>query len=213
MRVVIVGMSEIGITLANSLSSRGHKVSVIEDDSEKLKSVARITDAQIFEGDGADIDILKDAKINDSDAIITCTNDDRTNLMACLVAGTMKVPKIISLVNHSKNESLFTKHGIIVVPEVTNVARGLELLLYRRYSETILATVGKGMIIKVQVGEKSPMVDKPSKLKAKGIIGMIQRDEELIIPENENKVQAGDILIITCLSDQIEDILKEVIGE
>lgn len=213
MKVVVIGMGEIGITLANSLSSRGHTVSIIESDEEKLKAASRITDTQIFEGDGADIDILKDAKTHESDALIASTGDDRTNLMACLVASTMKIPRIISLVNHPKNEGLFTKLGIMVVPEATNIARVLELVLYRRSRETILATVRKGMIIKIEMGEKSSLVDKPPKLKAKGSIGMILRDDEIIFPEESEKLTAGDTLVILCLSDQIEDVLKEVTGE
>lgn len=205
-------MSEIGISLANTLSTGGHKVSIIENSSEKLKSVSRITDAQIFEGDGADIDILRDAETDRSDALIACTNDDRTNLMSCLVANTMKVSRIISVVNYPKNEELFAKHGIMVVSEVSNIASSLELLLYRRSTETILSTVRRGIIIRVQMGEKSSLIDKPPKLK-KGRICAVLRNDKLLFPEDADKLKLYDSLVIICLIESLDDVLQEVIGE
>lgn len=213
MRVVILGMTEVGVALANSLSDKGYLVSIIENDPEKLKSASRVADAQMFEGDAADIDILRDAKTHEAQALIASTEDDSTNLMGCLVAAMMKVPRIISIVNNPKNESLFYKHSINVLPLVSKTVAELELKLYRRSKESILANVGDYLIIKVEVGEKSRLIGREPKLDSPGNIGLVIRGSDTWLDGEIESLAKGDSLVITCALNDLDDVLKEVMGE
>ena len=161
MKVIIVGGSETGVTLANLLGD--DDVILIEKEAAVAKSLANKLDALVINGDGTDISILKEAGVGKADAVIAATSDDSINVMICQIAKTENVPKIIPLVRNPKNEELFTKLGIASIVSVAGTnASSLKRMLRSFGDARIIAQLGEGdvQIIEQVISKKSKLIGK-----------------------------------------------------
>ena len=86
MRVIILGCSRTGATLALGLAEQGHNVTVIDFDSRSFARLGLGFPGDTVLGTGIDEDVLRRAGIEQADAFIALTNGDNTNIMASQVA-------------------------------------------------------------------------------------------------------------------------------
>jgi len=216
LKIVIVGGTETGTALSNTLSSKKHEVILIERNEEKAKALSRKLDALIICGDGTNVEVLREAGVPDCDAIVVCTGHDNDNLMICTIARSMGVPKIIPLVNDPRDEQLFTRLGVkLLVPVVETTVTALLELLYRKGEERVIDILGKGEveIIQLTLSDSSKLVGRaPSELK-NAVICVVERDGELIVPKNGFKLKTGDFLTISVKTEDINELIKAVGAE
>lgn len=86
LKVVIVGGGRVGSRVAQTLDSRGHNVTIVEGDSNRVDSIADKYVATVIEGDATKPSILKQTGLQDADVLAALTADAGTNLAACLTA-------------------------------------------------------------------------------------------------------------------------------
>lgn len=213
-KVIIVGAGEVGKSIISSLSAENFDVTLIEQSEEQVNEVADQTDILVIKGDATNMQILKDAGIEKVDAILAVTNDDKTNLMIAEIALNTKVKKIVSLVNIPGNEELFTKLGVVtLVPKVALQVTAIKnaLLKSEEHPRRVIADLGKGdvEIVELKVGPKSTLIGKEPVI-PNGVISVIYRNADLIIPEGSEKIQEGDILVISTKVDNLNAIMKLV---
>ncbi len=215
MKIIIVGGGEVGLTTANVLSTKEHDLILIEGDEARAKQVANSIDALVIHGDGTDLSILKDAGASDADAIVAVTDDDKTNLMVCEIAKSLDIKKIISRVNKSENQELFTKLGITgVVPTVGLAVTKIKNLLSEGGSERVIYEIGKGtfQVIAITLPKESKLVGKASDIK-NAVIGAIYRDGEILLPREGTKFKEEDVLILTAKTKNIKSIRNQIYGK
>lgn len=87
MHVIVVGAGQVGSSIAASLAD-SHDVVVVDTDGERVDALTYDLDVLAIEGDGADLDTLREADIAEADLLIASTNVDETNVVVC---GTAKV--------------------------------------------------------------------------------------------------------------------------
>jgi trk system potassium uptake protein len=85
MRVVILGCGRVGARLATLLDQQGHVVSIIDQRSESFSRLDSAFRGQAVVGNGIDVDVLRQAGIEDADAFAAVTNSDNTNAMAAQI--------------------------------------------------------------------------------------------------------------------------------
>lgn len=111
MNIVIIGGRELGCYLAESLSSRGHKVTIIEAIPRVLE---RITDETIVKriGNLSDPGLMRDMGISQADLLLILTDSDKLNLILSLQARLeFSNLRTVVLLNNGKNEWLFAKEA------------------------------------------------------------------------------------------------------
>lgn len=98
--IMILGGSKIGINTARQLSKK-YNIKMIEQDKEKCFTLAdELPDTMIINGDGRDIDLLKEEGIDRMDAMVAVTGNSETNIISCLVAKNNGVKKTIAAVEN-----------------------------------------------------------------------------------------------------------------
>lgn len=215
MKIIIVGGGQVGRTLVNVLSSNDYEVTLIEKDDAIAKKIASKSEVTVIQGDGTEMSILKDAGIEKSDAVISVTNDDKTNLMISEIAKSEKVLRIIARVNEPKNEELFAQLKIhSIIPMVGLAVTQIKRMLMRFGEARIISEIGEGKIqlVELTVEDKSRLVGKSAEIKGT-VIGTIYRKGELIIPDKTTKIEAGDVLIITVKTEDLPKLQKLTSGE
>ena len=88
-RVIIAGGGHIGTFLGDIIEKQHKGVSarIIERSSDRAHQVADLLEnTVVINGDVIDPEILDEAGVGESEAIIAVTNDDETNILASLLA-------------------------------------------------------------------------------------------------------------------------------
>lgn len=99
MKIIILGAGQVGATLAENLVGEKNEITVIDYDSDKLRSLQDRLDLQVVHGVGSHPDVLKKAGAEDADMLVAVTNSDESNMMACQVAYSLfKTPTKIARV-------------------------------------------------------------------------------------------------------------------
>lgn len=85
MKVVVIGVGQVGRSVAHALAEV-HEVIVVDKNTDRLDSVRSEADVLTYEGNGASVDVLKSAGVQDADLVIGSTSDDRSNILICSTA-------------------------------------------------------------------------------------------------------------------------------
>ncbi|MDY6781279.1 MAG: NAD-binding protein [Cyanobacteriota bacterium] len=130
MYLIIVGAGKVAAGLVEIARDRGHKVALIEKDSELARNIIQKYDIDVYNADIASGDILDEAGVKRADAIIATTEDDSTNLMAMVLGKENGVETLIATIAESKHQAMFERLGVRVLthPEKI-VARALVNIL------------------------------------------------------------------------------------
>ena len=99
MKIIIVGAGEVGFHTAQRLATENKEVVVIDKQPEALKRFVDLLDVQTICGSGSSPRVLEDAGVAGAEMILTVTDSDETNLVACMFAesispGTVKLARI-----------------------------------------------------------------------------------------------------------------------
>ncbi len=98
--LMILGGSKIGVNTARELSKK-YKIKLIEKNREKcLRLADELRDTMVINGDGRDLNLLKEEGIDYMDAFIAVTGNSETNIISSLVAKYAGVKKTIALVEN-----------------------------------------------------------------------------------------------------------------
>src|SRR5438477_13041639 len=86
MKAVIVGCGRVGSAIALQLQSEGWDVAAIDEREEALGRLGDDWAGGFYVGHGMDTSLLREAGIEDADAVVVATDGDNTNLVIGQVA-------------------------------------------------------------------------------------------------------------------------------
>ncbi|MBC7253507.1 MAG: NAD-binding protein [Actinobacteria bacterium] len=113
MRVVIAGCGRVGSQLATHLAHENHNVVIIDRDPESFRRLELPFNGLAIAGVAFDLEVLREAGIEEADAFVALTNYDNTNLMAAEIAKSIYgVPRVIARVYNPDKELTYRGMGI-----------------------------------------------------------------------------------------------------
>jgi len=136
MRLVFVGASRLTVLTARYLSSQGHEIVIIEQDRGRIEALSDGLDCSFLHGDGANPEVLREAGPDRTDVLFCMTDDDKDNLVASLVARSLKFRRVITRIHDPEFEPICKELGLehTIVPERTvsrylaDMVRGLDVI-------------------------------------------------------------------------------------
>lgn len=120
MRIIIVGLGNIGLHLAERInSSSKHELFLIDIDQGKCNRLMRELDAAIITGDGTDPEVLQKAKVRSADVLLTSTETDPINLVVGLLGLKFSVPHVVVKLGQKGLEDTCYEVGInnVIMPD------------------------------------------------------------------------------------------------
>ncbi len=210
-KIIIIGGGNIGFNLAKDLEKYQSdiSVSIVENDEDRSKYIAdQLSNTLVLNGDGLDQDLLDEANIKDADLLLALTNDDETNIIISAVARKNKCESII-IVNNSEYNKLKDVLGIskVVDPRKITVSKILKHIHKGKIESVFAIDNNQAEIIHAQVLKSSKLINKtiedaefPNGLR----VGLIKKDDNIIIPDKETKIEIHDEILFLCMSDDIK---------
>ena len=86
MQIIIVGCGKVGRTLAEQLQEEESDITLIDVSSNVINSLEDDIDAMGIVGNGASINTLMEAGIENADILIAVTGSHEMNLLCCLIS-------------------------------------------------------------------------------------------------------------------------------
>jgi len=213
-RVMIIGGSETGFTLAKTLDKTSVNTKIVEKDGQRcLEMAENLKKVVVLNGDATDRDFLLEENIADIDIVAVITGDDENNVLISLLTKALGAKKTITKIGKLSYIPLISEIGIdtVVSPRLSAIRA---ILQYIRKGKVICVAPLKGEgaeVIEFEALETSDIVNIPlSRVKfPKGsIVGAIIRGEEIIIPRGQNMIKPHDHLIIFALKKTIPKLEK-----
>ncbi len=213
MNVIVVGCGRIGAELAYGLFKRGHKVVVVDLNSDAFRNLPADFRGRTLEGDVLSPDVLLRAGIQHADALAATTPSDSINAVVAHTAHTaFGIEQVVVRNFDPHKRSLHEVFGLqIVSPSVWGAQRIGELL-----SDEPLQTVFSAGNGEVEVYEFSvPSAWHERKLKdlvcnAKCQLVAVARAGRAQLPDPETVVHAGDVVHVSATQDGIEDLRQRL---
>jgi len=211
--VMILGGGQIGYLVARELEKQ-YNVKVIESNVDKSQNLAeRLKKSLVIRGDGRDLNLLALEGIIDMDAFISLTGDDETNIISCLMAKHLRVPKIISLINKVDYTPIIPTIGIDAYISKQQLTVNGILKFIRRGAVVSVASIpgiaAEAIEMIAQEGAritKKPLLD--LKFPRDAILGAVMRNDKVLIPVGSTQIQAGDKVVLFALPSAINEVEK-----
>ncbi|MBQ8546589.1 MAG: Trk system potassium transporter TrkA [Clostridia bacterium] len=220
MKIVIIGLGTVGKTVLKSLSGKGHTITIIDEDKDKVESLIEKYDVYGIVGNGACMDIQEEANMADADLAIALANSDELNVFACLVAKNMGVQNTIARVrnpDYSKQiMEMKDQLGIsmIVNPEKETADEIFNLINLPSVSNVEHFANGRALLVEVVAERNSKLIGETlfslgRKLNTRVLVCAVQRGDEVFIPSGNFRFTEGDRVHFTSDANSLRDFLAE----
>jgi trk system potassium uptake protein TrkA len=222
MRIIVIGGGETIETvyfLARLFSRRGDQVTIVNPYPAEAQMLSRQVKATVILGDGSDPAVLEEAGARRADVLLSLTPHDPDNLVACQIAQKLYgVPRTLALVNDPDNEEVFRQLGITEVFSATRVIGSLieGQTLFDEIIHLFPAAEGRLYVTEVVLDGQAPAIAKTLQdlaLPEESLVAAIIRDQKVIVPGGEYRLQAADRLIVIALPENQQEILRTLTGE
>lgn len=217
--VLISGGGRTSYYLAKIISKLGMNIKIIEINTNKCIELSEtIEEATIIEGDGTDQELLDSENIESVDAFIAMTGRDEENLITAMYAIEKGVDKVITMSTRIRIPSIINQLGldsiidpkVITTSHIVGYVRGMENSRGSIVDSLYKIMDGKAEIISFVANTTTKFLNIPIKnlpLKKDVIIAFIQHRNTVTIPHGNEKITAGDkVLVVTKGSYLIKDL-------
>ncbi len=222
MKIIVVGMGQSGMGLADLLAKEKHDVIVVDSDKEKIDYVTNHYSVSGVCGSGVSKAVLKSAGAETADVVLAMTELDEVNLMICKIAKscgtrygaarlyqpalTMEEKELAQefQVDYLLNPKMETAK--VMVNQIGLSGRVKADAFFDGLGCMIRVTVEKNMLPK----EQMPLLEIKSFFGVEMLVATIKRDGELMIPDGKSYVTAGDVLDIVASNESIHEIVKKL---
>lgn len=221
MKIVIVGVGKLGEYLAKSLVKEGHAVTLVDVDFTTSQDIINNEDLNYIDGNGLDVSVLKEAGVDQADLLISVMEQDEQNTMCCFLGkklgakhtiARIRTPEYANSIELLKEDLGLT---MTINPEKLTAQHIARILSIPSALNATIFFKGRIQMISVKVKEKKyldgiTIANLNKKLEGRIIVCAIERDNEIIIPRGNTKMQVNDILHITGTPTNINEFLKLV---
>lgn len=221
MKIIIIGLGTIGKTILKDLSRKGHDITIIDENKDKIETLIGKYDVSGVVGNGACLDIQREAGVKGADLAIVLTNSDELNVFACLVAKKLGVENTIARVrNPDYRKQIMEMKDELGISMIVNPEKDTATEIFNLINLPSIAQVerfAKGRVLLVEivaeggctlVGET--LISLGKRLKTKVLICAVQRGQSVIIPTGHFVIEEGDRIHLTSDAKSLRDFLAEV---
>lgn len=203
-RIIIGGGGNIGQRLAENLEQDYH-VKLIESNPDRTHVIsAQLNQAIVLEGDVADEELLREARIQDTDVFCALTNDDQVNILAAMLAKRLGARKVIALINRAAYVDLVESSTIDIAISPQQITIGTLLAYVRRGDVEVVHALRRGAAEAIEavahgdsvsskvVGKTVEQVDLPTGV----TMGAIVRGDEVFMAHHDSVIESEDHVIL-----------------
>lgn len=213
--VMILGGSPIGEMLAKQLAKQIDTVKIIEMNRDKCMELSeKLPDNVIVvNGDGRNSDMLLEESIKEYDAFVAVTNNTETNILACVAAKRLGIPRTIAEVENLEYIKLAESIGVdaVINKKLITAGRIFKFTLSNKVRFVKYMSGTNAEVLEFIVAPNTKITKVPLKdmnFPRNAIIGGIIRGNESYIAVGDTQIQAYDRVAVFALPEAVKEVDK-----
>lgn len=116
MKAIVVGCGRVGSSVALQLHDSGWDVTCIDENEDALSRLGETWTGGFLVGHGMDLQLLREAGIEEADAVVVTTDGDNSNIVIGQVAQErFEVPAVIVRVLDPGRAQFYSERGLRIV--------------------------------------------------------------------------------------------------
>jgi trk system potassium uptake protein len=165
----------------------------------------------VLNGSALDADVLKEADISHTDALVALTNDDEVNIIASVIAKKMGCRRTLALLNNSTYPGFVQALGIDthINPRQVTVSRVLQHVRRGRIRGVHSLQNGAAEVIEAEALETSPLVNRPMRdlRLPDGIrLGAVYRQGKVLMPSGDFVILPKDRVVLFVTANKVRQV-------
>lgn len=211
-RIVLFGGGMVGFYLAQLLTDSPYDVKIIERDRERCEWLStHLPDATIIHGDATAAGLLKEERVASADLMVASTGEDEDNLMSCLLAKSMGLPKAFMVLRRPDYAKIVEQMGVDLAlsPRIVTAEKILALVRRGKIRSVSLLEGGRVEILEFQALPDTPVVNRPLseiRFPAGSLVGAVVHHRQVRVPHGTDVIQSGDLVVTFCLTSARDDL-------
>ena len=214
MKIIIAGAGRIGLTLTKVLSEEGHDITLIDENPDIIYHASNEYDVICVVGNATISETLKEAGAESADILIAATEKDEVNMVCGISAKKLGTKDVIVRVRETEylKESEFLRDALgisfIINPELECAKEISRILRFPSAARVEIFSKRSAELVEHRVREGGKLdgvqlKDLEHLFRAKVLVGVVKRGQEVFIPNGEFVVKGGDTLEITGPSNEV----------
>jgi trk system potassium uptake protein TrkA len=211
--IMILGGSRIGWKTADSLGNQ-HYVKLIEKDRQKSYKLSnRLSNTLVINGDGTDMELLRQEGLDRMDAFVAVTGNSETNILSCLLAKHMGVKRTIAEVENIDYIHLAENIGVdtIINKKLITASRIFRFTMSEEVSSIKCLTGTEAEVMEFIVKPDAPATKgilAEINFPKEAIIGGVIRGKNAFIAHGDTLIKPYDRVVVFALPGVIHTIGK-----
>lgn len=212
-KVMIMGGSQIALRFCLDFQDK-YNILIIDINRDRCEFLAaELPDVEVVNGDGRDVEVLRENNVYQYDAFVALTNQSETNILSCLTAKDFGVVKTIADVEnlqfYSLAENLNIGHSIN--KKLMASSSIFQILLDSDESNSKFLALTDAEVCELEVREKAKITKSPVKdlhLPWGMTLAALIRNGHAELIGGMTHIKPGDHVVVFCLTGTISKIEK-----
>lgn len=220
MNIVVIGIGKVGYVLLQQLCQEGHNVVAVDRNAALLHVCQDKLDVAMVVGNGASVEVQREAGVETADLMVAVTDSDEVNLLCCLVAHRLGCSNVIARVRNpdydQQMDLLKNDLGLSfsINPEKTAAYEIFHLLQFPTFLKREFFSGGRTEMAEVLIPKDSRLSGRRLDqigdiLRHRAIICAVDRHGEIMIPSGAFELQAGDKITISAASREMPQLINQ----
>ena len=223
MKIIIAGGGKVGSSVAGTLSSEGHDITVIDRDPEVIEHISNTLDVICVLGTATNHETLREAGAAHADLLLAATEQDEVNMVCGITARKLGTRHVAARVRDPEylHQTAFLQDALglslIINPEYECAREISRILRFPSASRVDTFSKGSVEIVEYRVTEGSSLhgmrlKDLPRACGARVLVVVVERGGEALIPNGDFTLRSGDVLSLSGSSHELRKFF-EAIGQ
>ena len=220
MNIIVVGCGKIGTTILASLVAEGHNVVALDSNPETINEITNLYDAIGICGNGNDCDTLSEAGVEKAELFVAVTGSDEFNMLSCFLARRMGAKHTIARIRNpeynDQNLGFIKKQlglSMAINPDLLAAQELFNILKLPSAAKIETFSRRDFEMIELKLRQESvldgiSLIELRKKYDVQLLVCVVQRDNEVFIPDGSFVLKSGDKIGITATTSEILRFLK-----
>lgn len=215
-KIIITGDSFSTIELAQALDATEYHVVFVDPDEEHAEKAAALLDSiEVMHGDCTQDDLLREINVSAASFFIATSDEADYNLLSALLARTEGAHEVIVTTTDWEHDRLFQSIGVdhVLNPRITVAREILEIISRGHIGAVVRLSDVDIEAVRFTVEPQSNIAGLPikklaDKLKKGSIVGVIVREDRMILPSGDTVIEAEDHVIMITRHKHLSTVAK-----
>lgn len=211
--IMILGGSRIAQKTTEKLGDN-YNIKIIEIDRERCLKVARkAKNALVINGDGRNLDLLKEESLDEMDAFVAVTGNSETNLLSCHLAKSFGVKRTIAEIENVDFLDIAEGMGIgsLINKKLLAASYIYKYTIGASVSQVKCLTALDAEVFEFEIVNESKVTRKPIRdlgFPDDAMIGGIIRNNNGFVATGDTQIMLGDIVVVFSMTSALNKIEK-----